>query len=38
MYVKRLETAIGSMVGGDGAIYAIRRALSSRAELPSPEV
>jgi cellulose synthase/poly-beta-1,6-N-acetylglucosamine synthase-like glycosyltransferase len=25
--VKRLETALGSMVGGDGAIYAIRRAL-----------
>jgi cellulose synthase/poly-beta-1,6-N-acetylglucosamine synthase-like glycosyltransferase len=27
MQVKRLETALGSMVGGDGAIYAIRRAL-----------
>lgn len=27
MLVKRLETALGSMVGGDGAIYAIRRAL-----------
>ena len=25
--LKRLETALGSMVGGDGAIYAIRRAL-----------
>ena len=25
--IKRLETAVGSMVGGDGAIYAIRRAL-----------
>jgi cellulose synthase/poly-beta-1,6-N-acetylglucosamine synthase-like glycosyltransferase len=25
--IKRLETAAGSMVGGDGAIYAIRRAL-----------
>jgi cellulose synthase/poly-beta-1,6-N-acetylglucosamine synthase-like glycosyltransferase len=25
--VKRLETAVGSMVGGDGAIYAIRRDL-----------
>ena len=25
--VKRLETALGSMVGGDGAIYAIRRSL-----------
>jgi cellulose synthase/poly-beta-1,6-N-acetylglucosamine synthase-like glycosyltransferase len=25
--VKRLETAVGSMVGGDGAIYAIRRHL-----------
>jgi cellulose synthase/poly-beta-1,6-N-acetylglucosamine synthase-like glycosyltransferase len=25
--VKRLETAVGSMVGGDGAIYAIRREL-----------
>jgi cellulose synthase/poly-beta-1,6-N-acetylglucosamine synthase-like glycosyltransferase len=25
--VKRLETALGSMVGGDGAIYAIRRHL-----------
>ncbi len=23
--VKRLETAVGSMVGGDGAIYAIRK-------------
>jgi cellulose synthase/poly-beta-1,6-N-acetylglucosamine synthase-like glycosyltransferase len=27
MQVKRLETALGSMVGGDGAIYAIRRQL-----------
>lgn len=27
MLVKRLETALGSMVGGDGAIYAIRRSL-----------
>jgi cellulose synthase/poly-beta-1,6-N-acetylglucosamine synthase-like glycosyltransferase len=27
MELKRLETQIGSMVGGDGAIYAIRRAL-----------
>ncbi len=26
-YIKRLETAVGSMVGGDGAIYAIRRSL-----------
>lgn len=25
--IKRLETAVGSMVGGDGAIYAIRRQL-----------
>ena len=25
--IKRLETAVGSMVGGDGAIYAIRRSL-----------
>ncbi len=25
--VKRLETAVGSMVGGDGALYAIRRSL-----------
>ena len=25
--IKRLETALGSMVGGDGAIYAIRRTL-----------
>lgn len=25
--IKRLETAVGSMVGGDGAIYAIRKAL-----------
>jgi cellulose synthase/poly-beta-1,6-N-acetylglucosamine synthase-like glycosyltransferase len=25
--IKRAETALGSMVGGDGAIYAIRRAL-----------
>ena len=25
--IKRLETAVGSMVGGDGAIYAIRRGL-----------
>jgi cellulose synthase/poly-beta-1,6-N-acetylglucosamine synthase-like glycosyltransferase len=25
--LKRLETALGSMVGGDGAIYAIRRSL-----------
>jgi cellulose synthase/poly-beta-1,6-N-acetylglucosamine synthase-like glycosyltransferase len=27
MQIKRLETAVGSMVGGDGAIYAIRRSL-----------
>ena len=27
MALKRLETAVGSVVGGDGAIYAIRRAL-----------
>ena len=27
MRVKRLETSVGSMVGGDGAIYAIRRQL-----------
>lgn len=27
MQIKRLETALGSMVGGDGAIYAIRRGL-----------
>ena len=27
MQIKRLETALGSMVGGDGAIYAIRRSL-----------
>jgi cellulose synthase/poly-beta-1,6-N-acetylglucosamine synthase-like glycosyltransferase len=27
MQIKRLETALGSMVGGDGAIYAIRREL-----------
>ena len=27
MQVKRLETALGSMVGGDGAIYAIRKRL-----------
>ena len=27
MHLKRLETAVGSMVGGDGAIYAIRRQL-----------
>src|SRR5690606_40607242 len=26
--IKRLETALGSMVGGDGAIYAIRRSRS----------
>ena len=26
-HVKRLETALGSMVGGDGAIYAIRKPL-----------
>ncbi|MGQ0734879.1 MAG: glycosyltransferase [Acidobacteriota bacterium] len=25
--IKRLETAVGSMVGGDGAIYSIRRSL-----------
>jgi cellulose synthase/poly-beta-1,6-N-acetylglucosamine synthase-like glycosyltransferase len=25
--IKRLETSVGSMVGGDGAIYAIRRSL-----------
>lgn len=28
--VKRLETAVGSMVGGDGAIYAIRKQLWRR--------
>jgi cellulose synthase/poly-beta-1,6-N-acetylglucosamine synthase-like glycosyltransferase len=29
--IKRLETAVGSMVGGDGAIYAIRQgALAGR--------
>ena len=28
--VKRLETAVGSMVGGDGAIYAIRKRLWQR--------
>lgn len=27
IHIKRLETALGSMVGGDGAIYAIRRVL-----------
>jgi cellulose synthase/poly-beta-1,6-N-acetylglucosamine synthase-like glycosyltransferase len=27
MQIKRLETALGSMVGGDGAIYAIRKSL-----------
>ena len=27
IWIKRLETAVGSMVGGDGAIYAIRRGL-----------
>jgi cellulose synthase/poly-beta-1,6-N-acetylglucosamine synthase-like glycosyltransferase len=27
MQIKRLETAVGSCVGGDGAIYAIRRTL-----------
>ena len=27
MQIKRLETQLGSMVGGDGAIYAIRRSL-----------
>ncbi len=27
IWIKRLETAVGSMVGGDGAIYAIRRDL-----------
>lgn len=27
IWIKRLETAVGSMVGGDGAIYAIRRSL-----------
>ena len=27
MQLKRLETQVGSMVGGDGAIYAIRRSL-----------
>lgn len=30
MRIKRLETAVGSMVGGDGAIYAIRRELWQR--------
>lgn len=27
IWIKRLETSVGSMVGGDGAIYAIRKAL-----------
>jgi cellulose synthase/poly-beta-1,6-N-acetylglucosamine synthase-like glycosyltransferase len=27
IWIKRLETGVGSMVGGDGAIYAIRRGL-----------
>jgi cellulose synthase/poly-beta-1,6-N-acetylglucosamine synthase-like glycosyltransferase len=27
IWIKRMETAVGSMVGGDGAIYAIRRGL-----------
>jgi cellulose synthase/poly-beta-1,6-N-acetylglucosamine synthase-like glycosyltransferase len=27
IHIKRLETSLGSMVGGDGAIYAIRRSL-----------
>ena len=27
IWIKRMETAVGSMVGGDGAIYAIRRQL-----------
>lgn len=27
IWIKKLETAVGSMVGGDGAIYAIRRSL-----------
>ena len=27
IWIKRLETGVGSMVGGDGAIYAIRRQL-----------
>jgi cellulose synthase/poly-beta-1,6-N-acetylglucosamine synthase-like glycosyltransferase len=27
IWIKRLETSVGSMVGGDGAIYAIRRSL-----------
>jgi cellulose synthase/poly-beta-1,6-N-acetylglucosamine synthase-like glycosyltransferase len=27
IWIKRLETAVGSMVGGDGAIYAIRKPL-----------
>lgn len=30
MQIKRLETAVGSMVGGDGAIYAIRKELWQR--------
>ena len=30
MSLKRLETAVGSMVGGDGAIYAIRKPLWQR--------
>jgi cellulose synthase/poly-beta-1,6-N-acetylglucosamine synthase-like glycosyltransferase len=34
--VKRLETALGSMVGGDGAIYAIRRSLWR--ELPADAI
>ena len=34
--VKRLETALGSMVGGDGAIYAIRKTLWQ--ELPEDAI
>jgi cellulose synthase/poly-beta-1,6-N-acetylglucosamine synthase-like glycosyltransferase len=30
IHLKRLETAVGSMVGGDGAIYAIRKPLWQR--------
>ena len=36
MQIKRLETSLGSMVGGDGAIYAIRRALWQ--ELPESAI
>jgi cellulose synthase/poly-beta-1,6-N-acetylglucosamine synthase-like glycosyltransferase len=36
IHIKRLETALGSMVGGDGAIYAIRRSLWQ--ELPEDAI